>query len=67
MKKIKRLLSLVVILLVTTTALIGIALVLDLVDTESAVTTATKLFQVFGITTIAAAVIIGVLHLNQTE
>lgn len=67
MKKIKRLLSLVVILLVTITALIGIALVLDLVDTESAVATATKLFQVFGITTVAAAVVIGVLHLNQAE
>lgn len=67
MKKINRLLSLLVIFLTTATALVGIALVLDLIDKATAVETATKLFQVLGISAVAAAVVMGVLHLNQSE
>jgi len=67
MEKIKRLLSLTAIVLVLITAFLGISLVLDLVSTESAAEITTKLFQVFGITALAAAMIIGVLHVNARK
>jgi hypothetical protein len=63
MQKFKRLLALTVILLVAVTAILGIALVLDLISAESAVETTTKFAQVFGITAFAAGVVMGVLHL----
>ncbi len=61
----KKLLSIMVVLLVITTSLIGIMLILDVVTGAEAKETATKLFQIFGVATIACAIITGVVHVNR--
>ncbi len=56
-----------VVLLVIATSLVGIMLILDVVSSAEAKETATKLFQVFGVATVACAIIAGVIHINHGD
>jgi hypothetical protein len=63
MKKFKRLLALTIILLVFVIAILGIALVLEIIPTESAIEVTTKFVQIFGIVALAAGAVMTALHL----